>query len=72
MDFIKQRSYLGGLIRTETCMHGDNLYKNFEVGADTFGFSIYRAEDLETRIKAPAYLTISYGSQHTWIFQIYE
>lgn len=67
--FKKQRSYLWGLIRTETCMYGDDLYKNFEVGADTFGFSVYRAEDLEKEIKA-GLLTISYGSQHTWVFKL--
>ena len=53
-------------------MHGDNFYKSVEVGPDTFGFNIYRAEDLEKEIRAPTYLTISFGTRHTWVFQISE
>ena len=68
--FQKQRSYCWNLIRTETCLMGDEIYHEYEVGLDDFGFSVYRKKNLETLEGGPVLLTISYG-EGTWVFQLW-
>jgi hypothetical protein len=49
---------------------GDELYHEYEVGLDDFGFSVYRKKNLETLEEGPVLLTISYD-ESTWVFQLW-
>ena len=68
--FQKQRSFLGGWIRTETCMMGEELYHQYEFGKDDCGFSFYRKTNLDTMKHEGVLLTICY-KEDTWAYQIW-